>query len=98
MTSIAPRDKSRVPQGVIVDELTDGIDLDGGATKKLKYPVPNMDEHDIEEYLSFEELELIAGDIDDVEYDNLSDENKQRYDKFVEAWYKKLDTVPQEQQ
>ena len=39
-------------------------------------------------------LQLIAGDIDDIDYDNMSEREKERYDKFVEAWYGKLDGVP----
>ena len=74
LTSLAARDETRVPQGVVVDEMTAGVDLNVSAVKKLKYPVPNMDEHDIEKYLSFAELELIAGDIDDVRYPQLLDE------------------------
>ena len=33
----------------------------------------------------------------DVDYDNFDDTTKARYDKFVEAWYKKQDEMATEQ-
>ena len=40
--------------------------------------------HDIKEFISDAELELIAADPDDVEYDNLSEEETVRYNEFGE--------------
>ena len=94
LTSMAPRDENRVPKGVIVTELWEGaMDLEGGSDKKLKYDTPSMAAYDIAEYLSHEELALIAGDVNDANYDSLDESQKARYDKFVEAWYTKLDEI-----
>lgn len=95
LTSIEPRE--RVAKGVIVEEMQDGLDLEGQADKKLKYAVPNMEQHDISEYLTYDELAFIAGDVTDADYDNFDDTTKARYDKFVEAWYKKQDEMATEQ-
>ena len=79
----------------MVDELpVEGINLGGDPSKQLKYPLPEMDEYAIGEYLSDAELQPIAGDADDVDYNNMSEREKSRYDKFVEAWFNKLDNVP----
>ena len=40
---------------------------------------------------------FIAGDVADADYDNFDDATKARYDKFVEAWYKKQDEIATEQ-
>ena len=97
LTSLVRRDEVRVPQGVIIDDVpgtAGAVDLeDGGGYTKLKYPVPDISEHDIAQYLSYGELALIAGDPEDVDYENLSDAQKTRYDKFVEAWHKKQDAL-----
>ena len=62
LTSMAPRDENRVPKGVTVTELREGaVDFEGGSDKKLKYDTPSMAAYDITEYLSHEELALIAG-------------------------------------
>ena len=95
LTSIEPRE--RVARGVIVEEVQDGLDLEGEADNKLKYAVPNMEQHDISEYLTYDELAFIAGDVTDADYDNFDDTTKARYDKFVEAWYKKQDEMATEQ-
>eukprot|EP00577_Skeletonema_sp_RCC1716_P021519 CAMPEP_0113376742 /NCGR_PEP_ID=MMETSP0013_2-20120614/2789_1 /TAXON_ID=2843 ORGANISM="Skeletonema costatum, Strain 1716" /NCGR_SAMPLE_ID=MMETSP0013_2 /ASSEMBLY_ACC=CAM_ASM_000158 /LENGTH=359 /DNA_ID=CAMNT_0000258839 /DNA_START=177 /DNA_END=1253 /DNA_ORIENTATION=+ /assembly_acc=CAM_ASM_000158 len=78
---------------LIVEEVQDGLDLEGGADNKLKYAVPNMEQHDISEHLTYDELAFIAGDVADADYDNFDDATKARYDKFVEAWYKKQDVM-----
>ena len=72
LTSIEPRE--RVAKGVIVEEVQDGLDLEGGADNKLKYAVPNMEQHDISEHLTYDELAFIAGDVVDADYDNFDDE------------------------
>ena len=48
--------------------------------------MPNMQDKDIVKYLTYEELDLIAGDTDDVDYENLLDEEKVRYNQFGDAW------------
>ena len=50
-----------------------------------------MLEHDIDEYLSMDSLELICGDPGDVDYFNLSADEKERYDSFMESYYSKCD-------
>ena len=51
-----------------------------------------MQQYDIGEYLSYNELDLIAGSFEDVDYDNLTTQEKERYDKFGEAWQAKLES------
>ena len=65
-------------------ELIDGANVD--SMKKLKYDLPNVDEYGIGEYLSFDELQIIAGDFGDTDYDNFTDEQKERYNKFGKAF------------
>eukprot|EP00984_Skeletonema_dohrnii_P032786 scaffold27493_cov76-Skeletonema_dohrnii-CCMP3373.AAC.1 len=69
----------RVARGVIVEEVQHGLDLEGDADDKLTYVVPNMEQHDILEHLTYEELTLIAGDAIDADYNNFDDETKARY-------------------
>ena len=66
-----------------VVEVIDGANVD--SMKKLKYDLPNVDEYDIGEYLSFDELQIIPGDFGDTDYDNFTDEQKERYNKFGKA-------------
>ena len=47
--------------------------------KKLKYDLPNVSEYDIGDYLDLDELQIIAGDFGDTDYDNFTDEQKERY-------------------
>lgn len=70
--------------GVKVCEVIEGVDVD--KMKKLKYDLPNVSEYDIGEYLDFDELQIIAGDVGDTDYDNFSDEQKERYNKFGKAF------------
>ena len=58
---------------------------------------PNMERHDISEYLTYDELAFIPGDVADADYDNFDDATKARCDKFVEAWYKKQGEMATEQ-
>ena len=67
-----------------------GVDTE----KQLKYPLPDVSQHSIEEYLSHDELALIAGDPDDVEFNLLPAPQKERYDKFVEALAQKQSGMP----
>ena len=54
--------------------------------------MPNMQDKDIGKYLTYKELDLIAGDTDDVDYENLLDEEKARYNQFGDAWIKKVES------
>jgi len=75
LTSIEPRE--RVARGVIVEEVQDGLDLEGEADNKLKYAVPNMEQQDISEHLTYDELAFIAGDVADADYDNIEGKIRQ---------------------
>ena len=46
-----------------------------------------MQQYNIAEYLNYDELALIADNPDEVDYDNLSESQKERYSDFVEAWW-----------
>ena len=87
LTSLAPRTLADA-KGVVVEELEDGVDFDGEG-RKLKYGVPDMREHDIEENMSFDSLHLICGDPGSVDYFNLPEAERERYDQFMEAYYAK---------
>jgi hypothetical protein len=63
--------------GVKVCEVIEGVDVD--KMKKLKYGLPNVNEYDIGDYLDFDELQIIAGDFGDTDYDNFTDEQKEWY-------------------
>ena len=88
LSSLAPRQLADA-KGVVVEEIFDGVDIDNAAVKKLTYDLPDMQQYNISEYLSYNELDLIAGDPEAVDYDNMTEEEKNRYDKFVEVWYAK---------
>ena len=68
----------------------DGIDIDSSDVRSLRHPVPNMQDRDIGKYLKYEELDLIAGDTDDVDCENLSEEDKARYNQFRDTLIKKV--------
>jgi len=68
--------ETRKVVGVKVVEMIEGVDVD--KMKQLKYAVPNVSEYDIGEYLDFDELQIIAGDVGDTDYDNFTDEQKGR--------------------
>ena len=68
LTSLTPRSLG-VAKGVVVRQVYDGVDIDGPDAKRLKYNMPDMRGYDIQKYLSYKELELIAADPDDVDYD-----------------------------
>ena len=70
--------------GVKVCEVIEGVDAD--KMKKLKYALPNVDDYDISKYLDFDELQIIAGDFDDTDYNNFTDEQKERYNQFGKAF------------
>ena len=77
--------------GVVVKEVIDGVDIDSRDARSLKYPLPDMSDRDIGKYLDYSELELIAADPDDVDYENLLEEGKAWYSEFGDAWIKKLE-------
>ena len=78
-------------KGVVVKEVIDGVDIDSRDAKSLRYPLLDMSDRDIGKYLDYSELELIAADPDDVDYENLLEEEKARYNGFGDAWIKKLE-------
>ena len=91
LTSLALRALSDA-QGVVAEEIHDGVDIDSEATvATLKYAVPDMREHSIGEHLSFNALDMIAGDPRRVDYYRLPAESRERYDAFVEAYFAKCD-------
>ena len=85
LSLLAPRELEKAV-GVVVEEVSDGVDIDSTNVKKLKYPVPDMQQYAIADLLNYEELALIAGNPEDVDYGELSEAEKERYDDFVEAW------------
>ena len=88
LSSLTPR-QLKDAKGVVVEEIFDRVDIDSAAVKKLKYNLPDTQQHNISEYLSYNKLDLIAEDPEDVDYDDMIEEEKNRYDKFVEMWYAK---------
>ena len=76
----------------MVKEVIDGVDIDSRDARSLRYPLPDLSDRDIGEYLDYSELELIAADPDDVDYNNLSEDKKARYMEFGDAWIKELDS------
>ena len=73
LMSLAPRTNVREALGVVVDEVNSGIDINNDNIKCLRYPLPDMDQFDIAEYLLYNELQLIAGDPGDVNFDSITD-------------------------
>jgi len=61
--------------GVKVVEVIDGVDVDN--VKQLKYPLPDVTEYNIGQYLDFDELQIIVGDFGDTDYDNFTEEQKE---------------------
>ena len=88
LTSLTPRQLSTA-RGVVVEEVIEGVDVD--AARKLKYDVSDMRQYDIGEWLTSNELDLIAGNPDEADYDVLSDDEKARYNEFHEAWHDSFD-------
>ena len=89
LSSFAPRELMAA-KGVVVEEIEEGIDEEAAA--KLKYPVPDMGEHDVGEHLSFAALEMVATNLWSApDYDSLSEEEKGRYNKFAEAYISKCE-------
>ena len=92
LNSLAPRELANA-KGVVVEEISEGVDIDSDAardltdvTRRLKYGVPDMREHDIGDHLSLASLRLIAGDPAAVDVGRLSEEQKQRWDAFAAAY------------
>ena len=81
LSSFAPRELMAA-KGVVVEEIEEGVDEEAAA--KLKYPVPDMGEHDVGEHLSFAALEMVATNLWSApDYDSLTEEEKGRYNKFA---------------
>ena len=59
LTSLDERDIG-VPDGVVVHDIHDGVDIDSRNSMSLRYDHPNMEARDIGKYPSYEELKLIA--------------------------------------
>lgn len=83
LTSLAPRELVAA-RGVMVEEFDDGVDFDGEG-RKLKYAVPDMQEHDIGQHMTFDSLHLICGDPGEVDYFDLPAAERERYNQFMEA-------------
>lgn len=93
LMSLAPRTLANV-QGVIIDKIIDGLNVDNKeSVKKLKYDEPDMRGHDISQCLFYNELDLIVGDPEEIDYDNLTKDEKTKCNKYIEAWYTKLDEL-----
>ena len=91
LSSLAPRNQ-RKAMGVIVEEINDGVDIDSEDVRSLRYPRPNIRQHNIAEHLTYNELQLICEDPGDVDYDNLSGDEQMRYNAFGEAWEAKMES------
>ena len=72
LSSLAPRELEKAV-GVVVKAVSDGDDIDSAKVKQLKYPVPDMQQHSIADHLNYEELALIAGNPEDIDYGELSE-------------------------
>ena len=59
--------------------------------RKLKYDVPDMKKHDIEENMVFNPLHMICGDPGAINYFNLPKAERKRYDQFMEVYYAKCE-------
>ena len=57
--------------------------------KTLRYGLPDMNEYDIGEYLDIDELEMIAGDFCDSDYDNFTEARNRRKGRTSLARHKK---------
>ena len=92
LSSLAPRELMDA-QGVVVEELVEGVDEE--AAKSLKYCLPDMREHDIGTYLSFDALEMVAQNLDwSADYGGLTEEEQARCDVFAAAYLSKYGSGP----
>ena len=57
----------------MVEELHNGVEIDSTAVRALRYKVPSMSEHEILEYLAPDELRFVGGELENMEYDNLTE-------------------------
>ena len=94
-----PNQQSKA-RGVVVEEIHGGVDFE----RKLKYDFPNMGKHNIGDHLTYNKLEMITGNTDNKgrpfkaalgliskPEKSLTDDEKNWYSNFIEAWYTKLD-------
>ena len=84
LSSLTPRELMDA-QGVVVEELVEGVNKE--AAKRLKYPVPDVRENDVEAYLSFDALEIVSRNLDwSSDYSDLSEEEQARCNALAEAY------------
>ena len=84
LSSLAPRELMGT-QGVVFEE--NGEDVRKEAAKRLKYPVPDVRENDVEVYLSFDALEMVSRNLGwSADYGNLSEEEQAQCDAVAEAY------------
>ena len=89
LTSLAPR-KLMAAKGVVVQEIEEGIDET--AAGRMKYPLPDMREHNIGKHLFFAALEMVAKNLCSApDYGGLSKEEQARHDAFAEACLSKCE-------
>ena len=91
LTLLAPRTNVHKALGVVADKVNNNVAIDINTTKCLQYPLPNMDQSDIAQYLSYNELHFIAGDPGNVEYESMLEDEKARYDNVGQSWEDELD-------
>ena len=78
LSSLAPRNLMDA-QGVVVEELIDGVDEE--AAKKLRYPVPDVSKYDVAPHLSLDVLEMVAQNLNwSADYGGLSEGEQARCD------------------
>ena len=51
LSSLSPRELNKAV-GVVVEEVSDGVDIDSANVKRLKYPVPDMHQYAIADHLN----------------------------------------------
>ena len=75
LLSLDPRPLAKA-EGVVVEEIQIGANIDEESVRRLKYGVPDMKEFDIGEYLVYNELRLIAEELRNVDYESMLDAEK----------------------
>ena len=71
LLSLDPREL-RKKNGVVVEEIHDGVDVESNAVRELKYAVPKMLEHNVADHLEFEELRMIGEELEHVDCDEMT--------------------------
>ena len=89
LSFLAPRNLLDA-QGVVVEELIDGVNKE--ATKRLRYPVPDVSDNDVASHLSLDALDMLAQNLNwSADYDDLSEEEQTRCDVLVAAYLTKCE-------